>query len=77
MQRMTVHFIAIFLLGSCLAEQAYAYIGPGPGLSMMGSLFGLIAGIVIALVMLGAYPLRLLLKRRKAKQTENTEKKEP
>jgi len=46
---------------------ALAYIGPGPGLVFVGPLLGLIAGVVIALAMVLAYPIRLYLKRRKSR----------
>lgn len=49
-----------------LAGDAYAYIGPGPGLSMLSSLFTLLGGVALALLMVLAYPIRLMLKRRKA-----------
>ncbi len=44
---------------------AHAYIGPGPGLSMIGSFFTLAAGILIALFFVLLYPIRLILKKRK------------
>jgi hypothetical protein len=53
----------IALLALC--APAYAYVGPGPGLSMLGSLFTLLAGIFLALFMVLFYPIRLLLKKRK------------
>lgn len=52
---------------------AYAYIGPGPGLSMLSSLFTLLGGVALALLMVLAYPIRLMLKRRKT--TKKTEEK--
>lgn len=53
------------LLACMLAHPALAYVGPGPGLSMIGSFFTLVGGIVLALLMVLAYPIRLMLKRRK------------
>ncbi len=50
---------------------AYGYIGPGPGLSMIGSFYTLVAGIVIALFFVLLYPIRLLLKKR-ARKTPDT-----
>lgn len=56
-------FFALCLL---VASPAYAYVGPGPGLSMLGSALGFIAAIGFALLVVIAYPLRLLyLKLRK------------
>lgn len=45
---------------------ALAYVGPGPGLSMIGSLFALLGGVALALGMVLFYPIRLWLKRRKS-----------
>jgi len=62
--------LQIFWIMICifaLVPSALAYIGPGPGLAMVGPLLGLIAGILIALAMVLAYPIRLYLKRRKSK----------
>lgn len=65
--------LAIFtLFVAGIFSQAHAYIGPGPGLSMIGSFFTLVAGIVIALFFVLLYPIRLILKKRKAKSTDKT-----
>lgn len=57
------NFILLFLL---VAFPASAYVGPGPGLSMLGSALGLLAAVGFALLVVVAYPLRLLyLKFRK------------
>lgn len=51
-----------------LAAPAAAYVGPGPGLSMVGSFFTLIAGIAAALLMVLLLPMRSMYKRMKARQ---------
>lgn len=43
---------------------AYAYIGPGAGLGMIGSLIAIIVAVVIIFLGLIIYPIRWLLKRR-------------
>lgn len=45
---------------------ALAYVGPGAGLTMVGSLLAVAFALVIALVGLVLFPLRLLMKRIKA-----------
>ena len=55
-------FVGVF----ALIPAAYAYIGPGPGLSMLSSLFTLVGGVLVALFMVLLYPIRLFMKRRKA-----------
>lgn len=74
--RYTYGLWTLFWLFSTVA-QAEAYIGPGPGLSMLGSLFTLLAGIAIALLMVLAYPIRLMLKRRKAKAQDTANTPQP
>jgi hypothetical protein len=48
-----------------LTSPAMAYVGPGPGMSMIGSFFTLIGGIFLAFFLVLLYPIRLLIKRRK------------
>ena len=56
------------------AEPALAYIGPGVGISMLGALWAVIATIFVALMGIVLWPLRAMLKRRKAnKQSEEQE----
>ncbi len=71
-RNLEITLIATALLA---ASPAYAYIGPGPGLSMVGSFFTLIAGVALALLMVVAYPLRVLIKRRKARKSAAPEDK--
>lgn len=46
---------------------ALAYVGPGAGITLLGALWGLIAGVVLAIGIILFWPLRLLLRKRKAK----------
>ena len=55
----------VMALGS-IAIPAHAYVGPGPGLTMIGSLIGLVGSIVVALLMIILWPLRLYMKKKKA-----------
>ena len=43
---------------------AWAYLGPGAGLGMIGSLIGVVVVVVISVLGLIIYPLRMLRKRR-------------
>lgn len=67
--------LLVGLLYLLTSQSAQAYVGPGPGLSMIGSFFTLIGGIFIALLMILIYPLRIMLKRRRAQkaQTDNSQ----
>jgi hypothetical protein len=45
-------------------DVAWAYLGPGAGLGMIGSLIGVVVVVVISVLGLIIYPLRVLRKRR-------------
>lgn len=66
-------FSASIFLIAMAAQPSLAYIGPGPGLSMIGSFFTLVAAIAIALFFVLLYPIRLLYKRRKQQKAQPTE----
>lgn len=58
-----------FLTAALLAVTpfaAQAYVGPGAGISLLGSLWGLIVGVVVALAMILFWPIRIMLRKRKA-----------
>ena len=70
------HLAVIFALSSLfIASPAAAYLGPGAGLGMIGSLIAVI--IVALLVVLGLviYPVRMLRKRRRQATTDDDESK--
>lgn len=48
-----------------LPTAASAYIGPGAGASLAGSLFGVLAAIVVAIGVVLFWPLRLMYKKIK------------
>lgn len=55
----------------CEASTApLAYVGPGPGLSLIGSLLAVLAAIVLGLLGLVLYPLRLLRQWRRSRTEE-------
>lgn len=64
--RIVVYALPLFFL----ATAANAYVGPGPGLSMIGSFLTLAGGVIIALFFVLLYPIRLLLKKRKEKKSK-------
>jgi Mn2+/Fe2+ NRAMP family transporter len=59
----SVAALALFctLLGA--ATPALAYMGPGAGLGMLGSLFALIGAVLVGLFGLVVLPVRMLMKR--------------
>ena len=60
--------IIIFLLLTIIASPAAAYVGPGAGISVLGSLLGILATILVAIGAILFWPIRKLIKRRKAKK---------
>lgn len=64
--RIVFYTLSVIFFGSA----AQAYVGPGPGLGMIGSFLTLLAGIFIALFFVLLYPIRLFLKRRRDKKNK-------
>jgi len=48
-----------------LASPAFAYVGPGAGLTLLGALWGLILAIVMSVGFVILWPFRRLMRRRK------------
>lgn len=63
----------ISLVGLTLPKLAVAYIGPGAGLSLIGSLIGVVVAILMALGILLSWPVRILIRRIRGKPTTRTE----
>lgn len=65
----TTAFVGVFLVFS--PSYAFAYVGPGAGLGMLGALMALVAGIVLAVGMTLLHPIKLLLKRMRGKNSDD------
>ena len=50
-----------------LSSTAFAYVGPGAGISVLGSLLSILATIVVAIGAIIFWPVRKYMKRRKAR----------
>ena len=50
------------------ASPVAAYIGPGAGISVLGSILGILATIFVAIGAILFWPLKKLMRRRKAKK---------
>jgi hypothetical protein len=59
-----VRFV-LFCAALLAAAPAAAYMGPGAGLGMLGSLLAVLGAILIAMVGIILLPARMLLKRRR------------
>jgi hypothetical protein len=57
--------ILIVLAALAAPGTAAAYMGPGAGLGMLGSLIAVIAAVALALAGILLLPLRIILKRRR------------
>jgi membrane protein implicated in regulation of membrane protease activity len=65
--------ITALLLLALITSPAAAYVGPGAGISVLGSLLGILATIFVAIGAILFWPVRKMMKRRKAKkETEVT-----
>jgi hypothetical protein len=60
-----LRIIAILPL-ALAAGPLQAYVGPGAGISVLGSLLGILATILVAIGAIIFWPVRKLMKRRKA-----------
>jgi len=60
-----MHKLLIILLLLISPAVALAYIGPGAGISVLGSLLGILGTIVVAIGAILFWPIRRFLKRKK------------
>jgi protein-S-isoprenylcysteine O-methyltransferase Ste14 len=60
--------IIVLLLLTAITSPATAYVGPGAGISVLGSLLGILATIFVAIGAILFWPIRKLMKRKKAKK---------
>ena len=59
--------LALIALGAILSPvPALAYIGPGAGLGVIGTVVALIGAVLLAIVGFVWYPVKRMLKKRKA-----------
>jgi hypothetical protein len=56
-----------------LVTPAFAYVGPGAGLSMIGSAIALIVVVLVAMAGLIIWPVRAMQRRKKKKAEGSTE----
>lgn len=58
-------FVVVWLGGALFPEAAFAYVGPGAGLSVLGVLFSLIAAFFLGIVGFIWYPIRRFLRNKR------------
>lgn len=67
--RLSLVCLVAFAAITCLPDPALAYVGPGAGLSAIGTVIALIGAVLLAIVGFVWYPVKRLLKARKAANT--------
>ncbi len=70
-----IFWLAALLIGIVLPNSALAYIGPGAGLSVIGTLVAVIGAIFLLIVGFVWYPIKRVL--RGSNENKNTAEKEP
>lgn len=63
----------IAALGTLLPGLAQAYVGPGAGLSAIGTVLALIGAVVLAVFGFLWYPIKRLLAKRRSKSSPSSE----
>lgn len=65
MKHPAVRFISLAAAGAALlgADAAYAYIGPGAGLTAIGTVLALIGGVLLGIVGFVWYPIKRLIRK--------------
>jgi uncharacterized membrane protein len=58
--------MALVALTAVAPDPALAYVGPGAGLTAIGTVFALLAAVLLAIVGFVWYPVKRLLKRTAA-----------
>jgi uncharacterized membrane protein len=66
MKRVEMRWVVVALL-VMVPFTAQAYVGPGAGVGMIGSLFAVLGAILLSIVGLILWPLRMLRKRMQRK----------
>ncbi len=67
-------FHAIFIIVIVLvSKNAYAYVGPGAGITMLGALWAVVISILIAVIAVLFWPVRFLIRKMRKKEEEPEE----
>lgn len=66
--------LLVLLFNACAAE---AYIGPGAGVSLFGSLWAIVVGVVLSLAAVLIWPLRWALRRLRRRGAQKPAASDP
>ncbi len=59
------------------SSSAFAYIGPGAGVSFLGSVWAVLAGMVLAILAILIWPIRYAIRRIRRRATSNPGSTQP
>lgn len=63
--------IAAAMTIAAMPSTGYCYVGPGIGITLLGSLWAVLAAVVMAIAGILFWPVRALLRRRKRDKQAN------
>ncbi|SLN65262.1 hypothetical protein ROJ8625_03328 [Roseivivax jejudonensis] len=64
--------LPIAIGAACLPVAAQAYVGPGAGLTAIGTLIALVAAVLLAIVGFVWYPMKRMMRNRAERQDTRT-----
>ena len=67
--------MSLIILVAYLPQTVFAYIGPGTGLSAIGSFLAVLAGIVVAFLGFLWYPIKRLFGKKKSQEPDQDKNK--
>lgn len=68
--------LLVFLFVLFVPQNAFAYLGPGSGLSAIGSFLALIGTVIIAIIGFLWFPIKRLIRKKKALEPDQVKSKE-
>ena len=68
--------VSLFVVAVGLPEAAFAYIGPGTGLSAIGAFIALLAGLIVAILGFFWFPIKRILGRKNTQEPDQVNSKE-
>ena len=72
MQRLARVLVAVALMAA-LSRPAFAYVGPGAGITMLGALWAVLASVVLAIAAAIAWPIAALVRCMRSNAFDGTD----